>query len=99
MLKMDLYKVLLSPVVTEKANIVAEKNEQVVFKVLPQATKQDIKAAFELAFNAEVLSVTVNNVKGKAKKFGRFSGRRANWKKAYISLKPGQSFDLASNQK
>ena len=61
---MDLYKVLLSPVVTEKANIVAEKNEQVVFKVLPQATKQDIKAAFELAFNAEVLSVTVNNVKG-----------------------------------
>ena len=85
MLKMDLYKVLLSPVVTEKANIVAEKNEQVVFKVLPQATKQDIKAAFELAFNAEVLSVTVNNVKGKAKKFGRFSGRRANWKKAYIS--------------
>ena len=99
MLKMDLYNVLLSPVVTEKANIVAEKNEQVVFKVLPQATKQDIKAAFELAFNAEVLSVTVNNVKGKAKKFGRFSGRRANWKKAYISLKPGQDFDLASNQK
>jgi large subunit ribosomal protein L23 len=99
MLKMDLYNVLISPVVTEKANNVAEKNEQVVFKVLPQATKQDIKAAFELAFNAQVASVTVSNVKGKAKKFGRFSGRRANWKKAYISLKPGQSFDLAANQK
>ncbi len=99
MLKMDLYNVLISPVITEKANNVAEKYEQVVFKVLPQATKQEIKAAFELAFNAEVASVSVTNVKGKAKRFGRFSGRRANWKKAYISLKPGQSFDLAANQK
>lgn len=99
MLKMDLYNVLISPVITEKANNVAEKNEQVVFKVLPQATKQEIKAAFQLAFNAEVASVSVTNVKGKAKRFGRFSGRRANWKKAYISLKPGQSFDLAANQK
>ncbi|RTK98180.1 MAG: 50S ribosomal protein L23, partial [Proteobacteria bacterium] len=83
----------------EKANTVAEKHEQVVFKVLPQATKQEIKAAFELAFNAEVLAVSVTNVKGKAKRFGRYAGRRANWKKAYISLKPGQSFDLAANQK
>jgi len=99
MLKMDLYNVLISPVVTEKANTVAEKHEQVVFKVLPQATKQEIKAAFELAFNAEVLAVSVTNVKGKAKRFGRYAGRRANWKKAYISLKPGQSFDLAANQK
>lgn len=99
MLKMDLYNVLISPVVTEKANTVAEKNEQVVFRVLPQATKEEIKHAFELAFNAEVSSVRVLNVKGKAKKFGRFSGRRINWKKAYISLKPGQSFDLAANQK
>ncbi len=99
MLTRDLYKVLISPVVTEKANNLAEKNEQVVFRVLPQATKQEIKAAFELAFNAEVWAVCIANVKGKAKKFGRFSGRRVNWKKAYISLKPGQSFDLASNQK
>lgn len=99
MLKMDLYNVLISPVVTEKANNVAEKYGQVVFKVLPQATKQEIKAAFELAFSAEVSSVRVSNTKGKAKRFGRFSGRRANWKKAYISLKPGQDFDLAANQK
>ena len=99
MLKMDLYNVLLSPVITEKANTVAEKHEQVVFRVLAQATKEEIKAAFELAFNAEVDSVRVLNVKGKAKKFGRTAGRRANWKKAYISLKPGQSFDLAANQK
>jgi large subunit ribosomal protein L23 len=99
MLKMDLYNVLISPLITEKSNTVAEKNEQVVFKVLKQATKQDIKAAFELAFNAEVASVRVLNVHGKAKRFGRFNGRRDNWKKAYISLKPGQNFDLAANQK
>lgn len=99
MLKMDLYKVLISPVITEKANTAAEKNEQVVFKVLRDATKAEIKAAFELAFNSQVDSVRVLNVHGKAKKFGRFNGRRDNWKKAYISLKPGQNFDLSSNQK
>ncbi len=99
MLKMDLYNVLISPVITEKANTVAEKNEQVVFKVLKQATKADIKAAFELAFNAKVDSVRVLNVHGKAKRFGRFNGCRDNWKKAYISLQPGQSFDLSANQK
>lgn len=99
MKKMDLYNVLISPIVTEKSNTVAEKNEQVVFKVLPSATKHDIKQAFELAFNAEVSKVSVVNVAGKVKRFGRFTGKRANWKKAYICLKPGQNFDLASNQK
>ena len=99
MIKMDLYKVLIAPVITEKANTLAEKSEQVVFKVLKQATKADIKAAFELAFSAQVAVIRVLNVKGKAKKFGRFNGRRDNWKKAYISLKPGQSFDLSANQK
>lgn len=99
MLKRDLYKILISPVISEKSNTVAEKKEQVVFKVLKQATKIDIKAAFELAFNVKVSSVRVLNVHGKAKKFGRFNGRRDNWKKAYISLQPGQKFDLSANQK
>lgn len=99
MKQVDLYNVLISPVITEKANTVAEKYEQVVFKVLKQATKDEIKAAFELAFSAKVASVRVLNVEGKAKRFGRFNGRRANWKKAYISLQPGQSFDLSANQK
>ncbi len=99
MLKRDLYNVLISPVITEKANTLAETKEQVVFKVLRQATKSQIKDAFELAFNAQVAAVRVLNVHGKAKRFGRFNGRRDNWKKAYISLKPGQSFDLAANQK
>ncbi len=99
MKKMDLYNVLIAPVITEKSNTVAEKREQVVFKVLPKATKAEIKEAFELAFNAKVAKVSVLNVKGKAKRFGRFNGKRADWKKAYICLAPGQHFDLASNQK
>lgn len=99
MTKMDLYNVLISPLITEKSNIAAEKREQVVFKVLPSATKADIKNAFELVFNAKVAKVSVLNVQGKNKKFGRMSGKRADWKKAYICLSPGQSFDLASHQK
>ena len=99
MKKMDLYNVLISPVITEKSNTVAEKREQVVFRVLPRATKADIKLAFELAFNAQVTKVSVLNVKGKAKRFGKFNGKRSDWKKAYICLAPGQNFDLASNQK
>lgn len=99
MKKMDLYNVLISPIVTEKSNNAAEKHEQVVFKVIPSATKSDVKLAFELAFEAKVDKVALLNVKGKTKRFGRFTGKRANWKKAYICLTPGQNFDLASNQK
>ena len=100
MKQMDLYNVLISPVITEKSNIAAEKHEQVVFRVSPRATKADIKGAFELAFGGvKVAKVSVLNVKGKAKRFGRMNGRRSDWKKAYICLAPGQSFDLASHQK
>lgn len=99
MKKIDLYNVLISPLITEKTNIVAEKQEHVVFKVLPSATKIDVKQAFELVFAAKVEKVAILNVKGKTKRFGKFTGKRANWKKAYICLAPGQKFDLASNQK
>ena len=99
MKRIDLYNVLISPIVTEKSNNAAEKHEQVVFKVLPRATKKDIKEAFELAFEAKVDKVSLLNVKGKTKRFGKFTGKRASWKKAYICLTPGQKFDLASNQK
>lgn len=99
MKKIDLYNVLISPIITEKSNNVAEKREQVVFKVLQSATKGDVKQAFELAFEAKVDKVSLLNVKGKTKRFGKFTGKRANWKKAYICLTPGQKFDLATNQK
>ncbi len=99
MKKIDLYKVLISPIITEKANTLAEKYNQVSFKVLKSATKIDVKNAFELVFEAKVNSVRLLNVKGKTKRFGGFTGKRVDWKKAYIHLVPGQNFDLASNQK
>ena len=91
-----LYKVLLAPVVSEKSTYVGEKRNQVVFRVLADATKPEIKAAVELLFKVEVEGVQVLNTKGKAKRFGRFMGRRANVRKAYVSLKEGQEVNFAS---
>lgn len=90
-----LMTVLLKPVVSEKATYVADKHEQVVFRVLQNATKPEVKAAVELMFKVEVESVQISNVGGKEKRFGRFMGRRRNWKKAYVSLKPGQQINFA----
>jgi large subunit ribosomal protein L23 len=81
--------------VTEKATYVAEKNQQIAFRVAPDATKPEIKAAIELLFKVEVESVQVLNQKGKEKRFGRFMGRRRSVRKAYVSLKPGQELDFS----
>ncbi len=89
-----LYKVLLAPQISEKATYVAEKNEQVIFKVASDATKPEIKAAVELVFKVEVDSVQVANVKGKVKRFGRTTGRRKGWKKAFVCLKAGQEINF-----
>ncbi len=89
-----LMQVLLAPQVSEKSTYVAEKNEQVVFRVVGNATKPEIKAAVELLFKVEVESVQVANVKGKQKRFGKLSGRRKDWKKAYVCLKPGQEINF-----
>ena len=89
-----LLQVLLAPQISEKATFIADKNEQVVFKVASDATKPEIKAAVELLFKVQVESVQVANVKGKEKRFGRFIGRRKSWKKAYVSLKPGQEINF-----
>lgn len=94
-----LLQVLLAPIVTEKATFVAEKNQQIAFRVVPDATKPEIKAAVELLFKADVESVQVLNTKGKAKRFGRFMGRRRNERKAYVSLKPGQELDFSQEVK
>jgi large subunit ribosomal protein L23 len=87
--------VLIAPIVTEKATLVAEKNNQIVFRVAPDATKPEIKAAVELLFKVEVQSVQVLNRKGKEKRFGRFVGRRRNERKAYVVLKAGQELNFA----
>ena len=90
-----LMQVILAPIVTEKATFVAEKNQQIAFRVIPDATKPEIKAAVELLFKVEVESVQVLNRKGKEKRFGRFIGRRRHERKAYVSLKDGQEINLA----
>lgn len=91
-----LLQVILAPVVSEKSTMVAEKNQQVVFRVATNATKPEIKAAVELLFNVKVEGVSTLNVKGKSKRFGRFVGKRKDWKKAYVSLVQGQEIDLTA---
>jgi large subunit ribosomal protein L23 len=86
--------ILLAPQISEKATFVADKNEQVVFFVAGDATKPEIKAAVELMFKVQVDSVQVANQKGKAKRFGRFMGRRSDAKKAFVCLKPGQEINF-----
>ncbi|NMG64576.1 50S ribosomal protein L23 [Azoarcus indigens] len=93
-----LLQVLLAPQISEKATFIAEKNEQVVFKVASTATKPEVKAAVELLFKVEVKSVQIANVKGKTKRFGRSIGRRKDWKKAFVCLKPGQEINFAAGE-
>jgi large subunit ribosomal protein L23 len=90
-----LMQVVLAPVISEKSTFVADKNNQVVFRVAPDATKPEIKAAIELMFKVQVDSVQVVNVRGKSKRFGQSTGRRRHWKKAYVCLKEGQEINFA----
>ena len=94
-----LMKVLLAPVISEKATFVAEKNEQVVFLIMPDATKLEVKAAVELLFKVEVESVQVANRMGKQKRSGRFNGRRNHTKRAFVCLKPGQEINFVEEAK
>lgn len=89
-----LMQVLLAPQISEKATYLADKHEQVIFRVATDATKPEIKAAVELLFKVDVESVQVANVKGKVKRFKGATGRRKGWKKAYVSLKPGQEINF-----
>ena len=93
-----LMQVLLAPVVSEKSTFIGEKRNQYVFHVVPNATKPEIKAAVEFLFKTEVKSVSIMNVRGKQKRFGRFMGKRASWKKAYVALKPGQEINFAEGE-
>ncbi len=90
-----LMQVLLAPVVSEKSTFIGEKRNQYVFRVVPDATKPEIKAAVELMFKVEVVAVNTVNQKGKVKRFGRSIGRRDHIKKAYVSLKAGQELNFS----
>ncbi len=93
-----LMQVLLAPVVSEKSTFIGEKRNQYVFHVAPDATKPEIKAAVEFMFKTQVKSVSVVNVHGKQKRTGRFTGRRNNWKKAYVALQAGQEINFAEGE-
>ena len=93
-----LMKVLLEPHVSEKSTNVAEQANQVVFKVVPDATKEEIKQAVEKMFEVSVEGVQVVNVKGKNKRNRFGNGKRKDWKKAYVSLKAGDDINFLGNE-
>lgn len=88
----ELAGVLLAPIESEKSVRAADRDNRFVFKVQRRANKRQIKQAVELMFKVEVDSVQTLNNKGKLKRFGRTMGKRSDWKKAYVKLKPG--FDI-----
>ena len=90
------YNILLSPVISEKSTLVGEQANQYVFKVSKRANKSDVKNAIELFFNVSVTAVQILNRKGKEKRYGRTLGRRVNEKKAYVSLKEGQTIQFGA---
>ncbi len=94
-----LINLLLAPHVSEKAARAGDKHNQFVFRVRLDATKPEIAKAVELMFSVEVEAVQVVNVGGKKKRFGASFGRRSDWKKAYVSLKSGQTIDLTGTAK
>ena len=95
----QLMNVLLAPHVTEKTSTAMQNHNQYCFRVSRKATKTDIKAAVELMFEVKVNGVQVLNEPGKARKFGKLTGRTQDWKKAYVSLAQGQTIDYEAKAK
>jgi large subunit ribosomal protein L23 len=96
-----LMQIIAAPIVSEKSTFIGEKHNQIILEVAADATKPEIKAAVELMWadkKIEVTGVKVVNVHGKNKRFGRFTGKRAGWKKAYVSIKAGQEINFAAGE-
>jgi large subunit ribosomal protein L23 len=91
-----LFTLLKAPHVTEKSNTIGENNRHITFKVAMNATKREIKQAVEKLFSVQVANVRTLVVKGKTKRTRHGLGRRINWKKAYVCLKPGHDIDFVS---
>ncbi len=89
-----IYDVLRAPCLTEKAMMLKETLNTVVFKVHPEANKRQIKEAVERFFNVKVKDVRTMNFNGKEKRFGRVVGRRKDWKKAVVVLQEGEKLDF-----
>ena len=89
-----LMTVLVGPHVSEKSSLVAEKHNQICFKVRRDSTKKEIAQAVEMMFEVKVENVQVSNIRGKIKRFGQTLGKRADWKKAYVTLAEGHDIDF-----
>lgn len=92
-----IYHVLRGPHVTEKTVMQSEEGNKTVFKVAVDATKKEIKTAVQTLFEVQVTDVRTVKVKGKTKNFGKRSGKRSDWKKAYVTLAEGQSIGVEQN--
>ena len=90
----DLTQVIVRPIVTEKTTDMGEQTNRYVFEVARASNKHEIKQAVEKFFGVKVLDVNTMNVKGKPKRLGRFEGRRSGWKKAIVTVNPGDKIDL-----
>lgn len=91
---MDVYSVLVAPLITEKSTLASEVGNQVVFRVHPQANKVSIKNAVETLFDVKVKQVRTIQYIGKQRRVGRSQGRKAAWKKAYVTLRDGDRIDF-----
>ncbi|MGB5277473.1 MAG: 50S ribosomal protein L23 [Gammaproteobacteria bacterium] len=90
-----MYQILLAPHVSEKGTLMADENNQHVFKVALDASKTEVKQAVEELFKVKVDKIRILNVKGKAKRFGNRLGQRSDVRKAYVTLKPDNDIDFA----
>ena len=90
-----MHQVLVSPHVSEKSSLLADEQNQHVFKVLSTATKAEVKQAVENMFKVKVEKVRILNIKGKAKRFGGRMGKRSDLRKAYVTLMPDNDIDFA----
>jgi len=95
----QLMSVLIAPHVTEKTSLAMQNHNQYTFRVRRDASKTDIRKAIELMFDVKVAGVQVVNEPGKVRRFGRTVGRTQDWKKAYVSLSPGQTIDYEARAK
>jgi large subunit ribosomal protein L23 len=89
-------EIIQAPLVTEKGSVLSEKNNQVLFRVRPDANKIEVKQAVESLFKVKVLNVRITRYLGKIRRVGRSSGRLPQWKKAYVTLKEGDKIDFFS---
>jgi len=93
-MRLDLHRVLIQPLLTEKVTAMRESNNTVSFLVHPEANRLQIKQAVEALLKVKVERVNVLNMQGKIKRLGRFSGKRSDWKKAFVKLKDGEKLEL-----